>query len=201
MEKVLVFMMSGLCWAQDPCRAGGDLFAQRRYEAAQAPLWQCIEQGAPSKQAAHELTLTYRDLKNYRDGWARAEAALARPPKSADVLYVAGFLKFRMGENKESIRLLGEAFRLDPYDWRVHQVFALNYIVLDIRPGAAAELEAAIRLNPGNAELYYQLARLEYTAMRIPESISASEKALKLFPEYAEVHSNLGLCYEALAQN
>ena len=95
---------------------------------------------------------------------------------------------------------LGRAFRVDNYDWRVHQAFALNYIAMDIRPGALAELETALKLNPANAEMYYQLARLQYVEMRIPESIAASEKALALLPVYTEVYSYRGLCYEAQAQ-
>ena len=78
----------------------------------------------------------------------------------------------------------------------------MNYVLLKIWPGALEELKTAVALNPRNAELYYELARLYYTYQaRVTESIAASEKALALFPEYTEVYSNLGLCYEVLAQH
>ncbi len=196
----LVLLLAAAARGETPCETGARLFAARQYAAAQAPLWACVIAGTNSQEPAHQLALTYREVKNYGHGWTRAAEALASQPRSVDLLYVAGFLKFRMGDNRESIRLLGQAFRLDNYDWRVHQAFAFNYIVLDIRPGALAELETAIKLNPRNAELYYQLARLQYLEMHIQESIAASEKALALFPGYTEVYSNLGLCYEALGQ-
>jgi tetratricopeptide (TPR) repeat protein len=196
----LIPFLAATTWAQAPCQTGARLFAARQYAEAQEPLWACVNAGTNTKDPAHQLALTYRELKNYDQGWPNAEKALARHPGSVDVLYIAGFLKFRLGDHSESIRLLGQAFRLDNYDWRVHQAFALNYIVMDIRPGALAELETAVKLNPANAELHYQLARLLYVEMRIPESIAASEKALALFPEYTEVYSNLGLCYEVMAQ-
>ena len=196
----LIPFLAATAWAQTPCQTGARLFAARQYAQAQEPLWACVNAGTDTKDPAHQLALTYRELKNYDLGWTKTEKALARQPESVDVLYIAGFLKFRMGDHRESIRLLGQAFRLDNYDWRVHQAFALNYIAMDIRPGALAELETSLKLNPANAELYYQLARLQYVEMRIPESIAASKKALALFPGYTEVYSNLGLCYEALAQ-
>src|SRR5204863_5092551 len=100
-----------------------------------------------------------------------------------------------------SIRLLGEAYRLNPSDWRVHQLFAMNYVVLDIKDGARAEFQAAIELNPRNAELHYQLARFYHSDGRITESIEESNRALALFPDYPEAYENLGLCFAALAEN
>jgi tetratricopeptide (TPR) repeat protein len=183
------------------CRRGTELAVRREFAAAQEPLWRCILAGAP-RDAAYDLTQTYRALRNYEDGWARAEQALRQQPASIDVLYVAAFLKFRMGRHQESVDFLERAFKLDNLDWRIHHVFALNYIALNIRPGAIAELELATQLNPENAELHYQLARVYYTdEMRLEESIAESHKALALFPEYPEVYLNLALCYEALSQN
>lgn len=196
----LIPFLAATAWAQTPCQTGARLFNTRQFAEAQEPLWACVDAGTNNKEPAHQLALTYRELRNYDQGWATVEKALARHPGSVDVLYIAGFLKFRMRDYRESIRLLGHAFRLDNYDWRVHQAYALNYIAMDILPGALAELETAAKLNSTNAELYYQLARLLYVDMRIPESVAASEKALALYSEYTEVYSNLGLCYEAISQ-
>jgi tetratricopeptide (TPR) repeat protein len=193
--------LAAAAWAQTPCETGARLFGARRYAEAQEPLWTCVRAGTTTLENAHQLALTYRELKNYQEGWTTAQQALSHNSRSVDLLYIAGFLKFRMGEHRESMRLLEEAYHLDNYDWRVHQGFALNYFALDIRRGALSELETAIALNPANAELYYQLARLHYVERRIPESIAASQKALALYPEYTEVYSNLGLCYEDTAQS
>src|SRR5260370_18991393 len=104
-----------------------------------------------------------------------------------------------MRRHEDSLRLLGDAYRLDNFDWRVQQLFALNYVVLDIRDGALAELQTAVSLNTRNAELHYQLARFYHSDGRIAESIVESRKALDIFPDYAEAYENLGLCYGVLA--
>jgi Tfp pilus assembly protein PilF len=181
-----------------PCEEGRGLFLRKVYAAAQAELWKCVVRGAPSRESAWLLAQTYRELKNYDDGFARLARLPSEPSPSVDVLYIDGFLQFRTGKHRESIDVLGRAFHIDPEDWRIHHVFALNYVVLDISEGALHELQVALQLNPRNAELHYQLARFFYSQSRVTESVEASEKALTLEPDYPDVYTNLGLCYEAL---
>ena len=182
------------------CDVGRALFLGKSHTAAQGELWNCIAAGAPSQESAWLLAQTYRELKNYEDGLARSRRLTSAPNPSADLLYLEGFLLFRTGKHRESIDVLGHGFRIDPQDWRIHHVFALNYIVLDIGEGALHELQTAIQLNPRNAELHYQLARFFYSQSRVTESVAASEKAIALEPDYADVYTNLGLCYESLGE-
>jgi protein O-GlcNAc transferase len=177
------------------------LFLRKAHAAAQGELWKCVLAGAPSRDSAWLLVQTYRELKNYADGFARLGRLPSEPSPSVDRIYLEGFLLFRTGKHRESIDVLGRGFRIDPQDWRIHHVFALNYVVLDISEGALHELQVAIQLNPQNAELYYQLARFFYSQSRVAESVEASEKAIALEPDYADVYTNLGLCYESLAED
>ncbi len=186
--------------AGGPCEEGRALFQSKDYAPAQAELWKCVVAGATSRESAWLLAQTYRELKNYDDGFARLGQVPSGNTPSVDLLYIEGFLQFRTGKHRESIDVLGRAFRIDPQDWRIHHVFALNYVVLDIGEGALHELQVAIQLNPRNAELYYQLARFFYSRSRVTESVEASEKAIALEPDYADVYTNLGLCYESLGE-
>jgi tetratricopeptide (TPR) repeat protein len=192
--SVLLFLASHLC------NTSARLYKEGSWTAAQSALWQCVEAGAANPARAWELTQTYRQLGNHTEGLARAYSALERQPRSVDLLYVTAFLEFRSGKHKDSIDLLGRAFQLNNFDWRVHHLFALNYVVLDIREGARHELEIALKLKPHDGELHYHLARLEYIENRFHESIAASERALVLSPGDARVYDNLGLCWDALGE-
>jgi tetratricopeptide (TPR) repeat protein len=177
MTLVALVWLAFLSGAGDPCRTGNTFFELKAYAAAQEPLWACVAAGN-DKEAAHRLALTYRELKNHEEGLRR----VTRVPDSLDRQYLQAFLLFRTGRHSDSLRVLESAYGRYQADWRIHHLFALNYIVLDIREGAEASLENAMRLNPGNAELFYQIARFYYNDNRPRESIAAAERAVALFP-------------------
>src|SRR4051794_14635192 len=97
-----------ICWSPalgaepQACADGETFFKAKAYDRAQSALWNCVIAGAESSESAHKLTLTYRELKNYKAGLERATAVLAATPASEDVLYVAGFLQFRLLNHHES---------------------------------------------------------------------------------------------------
>ena len=186
--------------AEDPasCQSGLDQFQSGNYTAAQRILSECVESHRGNATHALHLALTYRSLKNYDAGLNRTKAALQRFPKDVDLLYLAAWLHYRRNETKDSMLLLSKAYRLAPDDWRLHQLFALNYISFDMLDTAKLSLQRAIALNSRNAELYYQLGRLYYTLDRFQDSIDAMHSALAIVPDYPEVYDSLGLTYEAL---
>jgi len=188
--------------AQAPpaCQAGLDQVKSGDYVSAQSSLWSCVESGAGNPTHTFYLTLTYRELKNYDSGLNRANADLKQTPDSVELLYLAAFLHYRQGDSKDSMLLLSKAYKLDPNDWRIHQLFALNYITFKMNEAVEAELKKAIALNPTNAELEYQLGRLYFTLNRFDESIAAMKRALAITPDYPEVYDNLGLTYAGLRE-
>jgi len=184
--------------AQEPpsCEAGLARFKASDYLSAQNFLWDCVESGLGSGAHALFLSQTYRELKNYDSGLTRIDAALKERPDNIDLLYLAAYLHYRRNETKDSMILVSKAYRIAPKDWRIHQLFALNYISFNMLEAAKLSLLEAIRLNANNAELYYQLARLYFTLGSYGQSIKASNQALAVFPDYPEVYHNLGLSYE-----
>jgi tetratricopeptide (TPR) repeat protein len=178
------------------CETGLARFRSGNFAAAQDSLWECMESGSGSETHALYLALTYRPLKNYESGLTRIQKALKTFPDNLDLLYVAAYLHYRLNETKDSMILVSKAYRLAPNDWRVHQLFALNYISFDMMEAAKLSLLRAISLNSRNSELHYQLARLYFTLGSFVDSIEESKRALALSPDYAEVYHNLALCYE-----
>src|SRR5260370_24078298 len=155
-----------------------------------------MESGSGNETHALYLALTYRPLKNYESGLTRTQKALKTFPDNLDLLYIAGSVLYRRNETKSSMILASKSYRLASNDWRIHQLFALNYISFDMLEAAKLSLQRAISLNPKNAELHYQLARLYFTLGSFVDSIEESKQALALRPDYAEVYHNLALSYE-----
>jgi tetratricopeptide (TPR) repeat protein len=199
-SATLLFLISttlnGQSWPV--CQAGVLEVKNGDYQSAQVALWSCLDAGSAEETDTFYLTLTYRELKNYDAGLSRVDAALRRRPDSVNLLYLAAFLQYRKGENKDSMLLLSKAYKLAPNDWRIHQLFALNYIAFKMYPAVEEELKKAISLNPTNAELEYQLGRLYFNLNWFDKSIEAMKRALALVPDYPEVYDSLGLTYEAI---
>jgi tetratricopeptide (TPR) repeat protein len=195
---IIVFIGASMK-AQEPtgaCDAGLASFNIRDLPKAQTLLWDCLKSGLGASAHAVTLSQTYRELRNYDTGLSRVGAELKANPDNVDLLYLAAFLRYRRNETKESMMLVSKAYRLAPKDWRLHQLFALNYISFAMLEPAKLSLLQAIHLNPQNAELHYQLARLYFTLGSYVDSIDASKQALKIFPDYPEVYYNLALSYE-----
>jgi tetratricopeptide (TPR) repeat protein len=190
--------------AQDTshCVQGMDQVRAGEYANAQLSLWDCLSLAARTGAQAHSatfyLTLTYRELKNYDPGLEKARAELKQSPENIDLLYLAAFLQYRRNDVKDSMLLLSKAYRIEPNDWRIHQLFALNYIAFSMPDAVELELTKAISLNPGNAELHYQLARLYFSQEHFEKSIEEINCALRISPDYPEAYESVGLSYEAL---
>jgi tetratricopeptide (TPR) repeat protein len=178
------------------CEAGSIQFKRGDISGAQIALWDCLKSGLGNETHAIYLAETYRSLRNYDSGLARIRALPKDRTDNIDLLCLTAYLRYRRNELKESMLLVSRAYQIAPRNWRVHQLFALNYIAFNMLEPAKLSLMKAIDLNPDNAELRYQLARLYFTLGSYVQSIAASEQALAIFPDYPEVYHNLALSYE-----
>ena len=194
-----IVLLSGLPLnAEEPpsCEAASVQFKSGDVSGAQNALWNCIQSGQGDETHAIYLAETYRALRNYDSGLTRIDALLKERPDNVDLLCLAAYLRYRRNEPGKSMLLVSKAYRIAPGNWRVHQLFGLNYISFNMLEPAKLSLLKAIGLNPGNAELRYQLARLYFTLGSYVESIATSKQALAIFPDYPEVYHNLALSYE-----
>lgn len=180
------------------CIAGIEQAKRADYKSAQELLWECVLSGGRKQTEAFYLGLTYRELKNYDAGLAKAQDVLKQAPENEDMLYLSAFLHYRKSETKESMIYLSRAYKIEPDDWRIHQLFALNYALFLMPDAVETELKAAIRLNPANAELHYQLGRFYFSEELFQDSIDEVNRALAIAPEYPQAYDSLGLAYEGL---
>lgn len=137
------------------------LRGQRRYQEADAHLWQAVDAGL----ADPELTLV-RGALDYRERGelARAEAlfqgGLARFPQSVPLLLNAGVFYGELGRLGEARKLLEKAVKLAPTNARAHRNLAVALVGLGEREAAVAHLQECLRLDPSDTAAKNELARL-----------------------------------------
>lgn len=180
------------------CSQGESFLAAGKYQKAQQSLWQCVVAGDATQDNGLHLAWTYRELKNYGDGIRRVTNELKGSGADENLLYLAAFLHFREVDLETSVAFLNRAYRITPNDWRIHQLYALNFVQVDWSAAAEQELKRAIQLKPDMPELYYQLARYYYTMNQYDESILVANRALAIASNYSDLYDNLGMDYAGL---
>ena len=197
---IVVLLGSVVAAQTDVCSNANSLFREHRWaEAAQA--FASCEQSAPGRTDA----LLYRGkaLVNGNQFSAAAESLesyAASHPQSDDVLYLLGYVRFRLDHPKESLETFAKAAKLKPPNASDLKIAALDYVLLDDYNSAARYLEESLRLNPGDLEARYHLGRVRYQLNQFDLAIAAFEEVLKVDPSDVKAQTNLGLCLEGKNQ-
>jgi protein O-mannosyl-transferase len=127
------------------------------------------------------------DLTRYDEAITAAKAALALDPKSAVAHNNLAVSYAGLGQWDEAMNNARAAFHLQPgFD------LAINNLAWFLRAkGAPASIADAQR----TAAAWLDLSLGYYQAHRYPESIDAGREALKLQPDLAAAHNNIGAAY------
>ena len=108
----------------------------------------------------------------------------------------AGMELEKAGKLDEAIQEEEEALTIDPDNVQVH----VNLLSLYGRTGQAAKakqhFDAAIKLNPGRSDAWYDYGVLLFQQRSFTEAEQALRRAVEIDPSYAEAHNNLGVIYE-----
>ena len=130
----------------ESCARGVEQFTQQRYREAQSTLWECVSSGTQTPEQTLDLASTYREIKNYDEGLERVANEMKRRHGDEDLIYLGAFLQFRRGQFEASVALLNLAYKQNPNDWRLHQLYALNYVEAGWVSAAEQEFDRAIKL-------------------------------------------------------
>ena len=108
----------------------------------------------------------------------------------------AGMELEKAGKLDEAIHEEEEALAIDPANVQVH----VNLLSLYGRKGDAAKarqhFDAAIKLNPGRSDAWYDYGVLLFGERNYTEAEQAFRRAVAIDPSYADAHNNLGVIYE-----
>ncbi len=131
-----------------------------RPEDAEAQYRQLLERypDAPGVHYAHALYLLETDLAA---ALAELEKEVRNTPKHWPALILLSTLRCRQGTPELALESLREALKLVParYLWLCHAEMGRAYLTSGNAAAAVTELETALRLEPGNAQVHYLMAQ------------------------------------------
>lgn len=109
---------------------------------------------------------------------ARAEinAAMSMAPRDADILYIASLVALIHADYEETIRLAGEAARLDPWNALPHSFIGHGHLFMGRLNEAHSAYSKAVRLNPEGTEFHYRLGQTLISQKRYVDALNQLNK-------------------------
>lgn len=200
----LPVLLSSVLPAQEQ---SGDLTARGR-EAAQQQQWAEAIDTLTKALAAHPDDIealrwrghAYTGAQQYEKAFADLERALDLGAEDAWTNYAHAMALYHLGHSEEAVRGYTTALAIDPgfvkaYEWR-----GFNKSLLGDHIGAVADLDIAIRLDPGNAWLYFIRAKACVALLDFHRAELDLWKVVDGDSENADAHSQLGYLKACLGE-
>jgi len=128
---------------------------------------------------------------NYPGAVRIYQRGLEVAPDNVELLNSLGFSLFQQGNSKEAVVALEKALALDPKHWKAHNNMALASIDLGELEMAEAHYRESLAIKQ-QPEIYNDLGFVLEREGLTDEAAEMYRKALKLDPESASAHYNLG---------
>ena len=173
-------------------------FNAHRYAEA-ATLFAEAEQTAPD--ATDALLYEGKSLANlekYQEADTALRTYIGRHPKSADALYMLGYVLNREDKPAESLHTYTRAAQLSRPKSNDLKIVATDYVLLNDYPDAIKWMRQAIDFDPKNESAWYGLGRCYYAQSSFADAEQAFRYALKLNPSDLRAEMNLALTLEML---
>jgi tetratricopeptide (TPR) repeat protein/S1-C subfamily serine protease len=147
--------------------------------------------------ALSELSVSYRELKDYEKALAAINKAIQFTPKNANFYNQKWAVLGALKRDQEALLAINEAIALSP-----RAAFYSNrgaiYDVLKDYPKAIADYTKAIAINIELAGAYINRGRTYKTLKEYSRAITDFDKAIAINPEFALAYNNRGATYDAL---
>ena len=115
--------------------------------------------------------------------------------KRADIVKNIGYILVTQGKTEEAITALEEARKENPEDVNLIMTEAQLYIDLDRMDKFEELMKEAVKLDPNNSLLFYNLGVINGNAGKYDEAIDYYKKAIELKSDYRDAYLNLGFIY------
>lgn len=149
-----------------------------------------VETGETQNFATKAVRDNFVKLKQYKDP---SEKVL--PSRRADVIKNIGYILVTQGKTEEAITALEDARKANPKDVNLIITEAQMYIDLKRMDKFEELMQEAIKLDPNNGALFYNLGVVNANAEKYDEAISYYKKAIELRENYGDAYQNLAFAY------
>jgi tetratricopeptide (TPR) repeat protein len=113
--------------------------------------------------------------------------------KQADIVKSIGYILVNQGKTEEAIVALQEARLANPKDVNLILNEAQLYIKLDRMDKFGALMQEAVKLDPTNPTLFFNLGVVNANEGKVEEAIEYYNKAIELKPDYGDAYMNLAV--------
>jgi tetratricopeptide (TPR) repeat protein len=135
-------------------------------------------------EADYLRAIAYREEGDIEKALAAFEAAGPRFAADADYWLELGVTHDAAGDYEASAQAFSRAMELDPGRSWLYTARGIEELKLGDATAAAADFEAAVKLNAADAQAHYNLACIYARQGRTPEALERVEAAMRLEPSY-----------------
>lgn len=166
----------------------------------QAPLVVTFTEALVSRHAAsvddrRRLVSAYESLGRWKEARATLEALAAEEPRSPDHLFELAHVAYAQRDLEGALGYLGHARDLVPADARVHFLFGLILVELNLPPEARKSLQKAVDLAPANPDYQYALGSVILRDRDPSPAVDCFRRYLEAKPADPRGEFALGIAY------
>jgi len=134
------------------------------------------------------------------DAVALASRAIELEPEDASAHYNMGLALEGQGKLDEAQAAYERAIALDATDWRARANLGRLFIQKGDSARAVQQLQSAMRINPNEPFVYFNLAFVQQELGNLRQAISLYDKATSLNAQYLDPDIMKALCLQALGE-
>ena len=134
------------------------------------------------------------------EAMAALQAIISQHPNHVSAWFHIGTLYLRKGCPPEACDAFARAQQLGDSSFECHLGMADALTELEQREAAAAELRAAVALNPAAHPAHYQLGVCFDALGLYDEAVVAFSEAIRLAPKETTYHQSLGFTYDSMGK-
>lgn len=162
-------------------------------------LWRDVVKKSPLKQRGYlNLGIALMELKRYSESLECYRQAIELNPFSKIAVlawYNTGRVYLYEARYEEAVQTMSTAIRADSLCVKAYVGRAVANIEKGLIEQAENDLMIAKRLNPSDANIYYNMGRIYMERGMYDDAINAYSETIKLKPEFARAYNNRGVAY------